>query len=148
MPDMTTRKTVEGEGGLHRDGAKPAMAKYFHWPLLLGAGTVWAQNNAVTKEYPEGKYPDAEGRPNFMGGIQHTKLADSILRHLLAWLRGEDGDPESGLPHLWHLQCCLSMLAWMVDNRPDLDDRPGMAEVQACRDVVEDMIEAAERLMA
>lgn len=110
---------------MHRDGAKAAMAKYFYFPLLLGAGEVWAQNGAHTDEYPEGKYPDTpEGRPNYEGGIQVTKLADSCLRHLFSFLQGVDNDAESGKPHLHHLQCCLSMMSWMVDNRPDLDDRP------------------------
>jgi hypothetical protein len=132
------RVCIPGETGTHRDGGKPAMAKYFYWPLLLGAGDVWECNNRPTEAYPEGKYPDdSNGRPNYEGGIQVTKLADSCLRHLFSFLQGVDNDAESGKPHLHHLQCCLSMMAWMVDNKPELDDRPG---VQASR-YIENWIE-------
>jgi hypothetical protein len=123
VPDVETRATVEGEGGLHRDGAKPAMAKYFDFDLLLKAGEVWALNNEPTDEYPEGKYPDIDGRPNFQAGIQTTKLLDSCLRHLIALINGYDIDSESGKDHAGHLLCCLSMFHWMRGNRPDLDDR-------------------------
>lgn len=47
----------------------------------------------------------------------------AMLRHLLAWIEGEDLDPESGLPHLAHLRanCAVVMDAQMhgtfVDDR-------------------------------
>jgi hypothetical protein len=124
VADNKTRACLEGEAGLHRDGDKAAMAKYFHWPLLLDAGLVWARNNKTSEEYPDGKYPDTpDGRPNFMGGIAYTKIVDSILRHIFAFLAGEDKDPETELPHLAHALCCLSMLAYQVDYHPTLDDR-------------------------
>jgi len=124
MADTTERSTAGNERGLHRDGAKPAMAKYFDFGLLLKAGEVWALNNLPTDDYPEGKYPDKDGRPNFQSGIATTKLLDSCLRHLIALMQGRDTDDESGLDHAAHLLCCLSMFHWMRQNRVDLDDRP------------------------
>ena len=38
-------------------------------------------------------------------------------------MEGEDNDPESGLPHLGHIQCNALFLSWMMEHRPDLDDR-------------------------
>jgi len=124
MSDTETRATVTGEGGLHRDGDKAAIAKYIHWALVIEAGMIWAQNNRATEEYPEGKYPDEDGVPNFMLGIQHTKIADSLLRHIIAWLMGENVDPESRQTHLAHAMCCLNMLSFNVAEHPELDDRP------------------------
>lgn len=124
MADTETRACLEGEAGLHRDGDKAAMARYVYWPLLVEAGLVWAQNNKATEDYPEGKYPDIDGKPNYMHGIAHTKIMDSILRHLTSWLCGEDTDPESKRSHLAHAMCCLNMLAYLVENKPELDDRP------------------------
>lgn len=37
----------------------------------------------------------------------------AALRHLAAWQRGERLDPETGLPHLAHAQCCLHFLSWL-----------------------------------
>ncbi len=34
----------------------------------------------------------------------------AILRHVVAWRRGEIKDPESGYPHLAHALCCLIFL--------------------------------------
>jgi hypothetical protein len=71
--------------------------------------------------YGAGKY----GRFNFKKGIEHTRLADACLRHLTAYLDGEDLDPESGVSHLGHALASLAMLSYMAANRPDLDDRYG-----------------------
>jgi len=34
----------------------------------------------------------------------------ALLRHLTAWRKGEDLDPESGLPHLAHIGCNVIFL--------------------------------------
>ena len=47
-----------------------------------------------------------------------------LLRHLDAWYRGEDNDPESGLPHLGHAMCNLVMLAHYAEHYAEGDDRP------------------------
>lgn len=60
---------------------------------------------------------------NWRGGISYSRLLGAILRHTFALMRGEDKDPESGLPHTRHLGCCVMFLDWMMHNKPDLDDR-------------------------
>jgi len=60
---------------------------------------------------------------NWRGGIAYSRLLGAILRHTLAILRGEDTDPESGLPHVDHLGCSVMFLSNMMKTRPDLDDR-------------------------
>lgn len=60
---------------------------------------------------------------NWRGGIKFSRLIAAALRHILAILRGEDNDPESGLPHVDHAFCCLMFLSNMMKTRPDLDDR-------------------------
>lgn len=60
---------------------------------------------------------------NWRGGISYSRLLGAALRHLFALLRGEDIDPESGLPHVDHLGCCWMFLSHMMKTRPDLDDR-------------------------
>lgn len=60
---------------------------------------------------------------NWRGGISYSRLIAAILRHLFGVLRGEDVDPESGLPHVDHIGACWMFLSNMMKTRPDLDDR-------------------------
>ena len=60
---------------------------------------------------------------NWRKGIAISRICGGAMRHLLAILRGEDLDGESGLPHVHHLGCCVMFLSWMLVHRPDLDDR-------------------------
>lgn len=60
---------------------------------------------------------------NWRGGISYSRLIGAALRHTFAILRGEDVDPESGLPHVDHLGCCWMFLSNMMKTRPDMDDR-------------------------
>ena len=36
----------------------------------------------------------------------------ALMRHLVAYRRGEVIDPESGMPHLAHARCNISFLRW------------------------------------
>jgi hypothetical protein len=47
---------------------------------------------------------------NWRKGMKWSRLGDAALRHLLAWIDGEDVDPETGLSHLAHLRCCAGFL--------------------------------------
>lgn len=60
---------------------------------------------------------------NWRKGIALSRLLGACLRHVLAYLGGEDLDPESGLSHLLHASCCLQFAYELSENRPDLDDR-------------------------
>lgn len=59
------------------------------------------------------------------GGFKWTRLVGSCLRHLFAWARGQDNDPESGLSHIYHAQCNLLFLAYYIGNKEKFnkDDR-------------------------
>jgi hypothetical protein len=60
---------------------------------------------------------------NWRGGLSYSRLLGAALRHIFAIMRGEDNDPESGLPHVDHLGCCWMFLSNMTKSRPDMDDR-------------------------
>lgn len=66
---------------------------------------------------------DKYGVDNFRNGIAYRRLADATMRHLLAYMNGEDNDPESGLSHLDHGLASLSMLKFMSVHKTELDDR-------------------------
>ena len=60
---------------------------------------------------------------NWRDGMRWRRMADAMLRHVGAWLEGEDLDDESNLPHLAHAGCCLLMLLGMVLSGKGEDDR-------------------------
>ena len=60
---------------------------------------------------------------NWRLGFKFSRLIAACFRHLLAIMRSEDIDPESGLPHVDHLGCSVMFLAWHLKNKPELDDR-------------------------
>ena len=57
-------------------------------------------------EYGAKKYTEN----NWKKGFYHLNIYDSLIRHLFAWAKGEDKDPESGLSHLAHAGCNMLML--------------------------------------
>lgn len=65
---------------------------------------------------------------NWMKGISWMAIIAGVLRHIFAFCRGEEFDPESGQPHIYHAMCGLTFLAW-YRHGPDaeqykaLDDR-------------------------
>ena len=124
MADTKTRKLTDGEEGMHLDGEKARIADTIPARLLYEAGLIFAQSSEPRPGYPGGKYPDSEnGSPNFKGGIRVTKIIDSMLRHILCILMGEDLDPDSGLHHLAHIICNVSMAWYMIENKYEMDDR-------------------------
>lgn len=62
--------------------------------------------------------------PHNWKGLSVSRLYGAALRHLWAWWRGEDLDPETGRPHLAHAACCVLMVLDQALNRPQYDDRP------------------------
>jgi hypothetical protein len=42
---------------------------------------------------------------NWMKGLDKQEILESTMRHLAALMDGEINDPESGLPHMGHIQC-------------------------------------------
>lgn len=60
---------------------------------------------------------------NWRSGFAWSRLLGAALRHLLAFMRGEDKDPESGFSHLAHLGCCTMFLFEHYHRKLGKDDR-------------------------
>lgn len=61
---------------------------------------------------------------NWAKGMPWSVPYACMMRHLEAWYRGEELDPESGLPHLGHVMCNLVMLTHYAEFYREGDDRP------------------------
>lgn len=71
--------------------------------------------------YGANKYADR----NWEQGIGYGRVFGALMRHLWAWWRGENNDPESGLSHLHHALACLTFLiTYDARKMTELDDRP------------------------
>lgn len=77
---------------------------------------------AVTaiREYGCRKYHDPENWRQ----VAPQRYRDALYRHWLAYLRGEKTDPESGLPHLWHMACNLAFLIEMEEPHEKEEPTP------------------------
>lgn len=74
---------------------------------------------AKALDFGKGKY----GAWNWTGGIAWMRVIGALMRHVLAFKRGEDKDPESGLSHLAHAGCCILFLLTYEKTRKSFDDR-------------------------
>lgn len=77
----------------------------------------------VVRVYTYGAKTKYEPR-NWQKGLSWCRIFAAIMRHMWAWLRGEDRDPESGLLHPAHAAWgCLALLEYHRTHT-ELDDRP------------------------
>ncbi|MDE2102744.1 MAG: hypothetical protein KGL39_36200 [Patescibacteria group bacterium] len=98
-----------GSGARYNDGK--ADLSLIPMETLYDEARVWM--------YGEKKY----ARWNWMKGMDWSIPFACLMRHMAAWQRGEELDPESGLPHLAHAMCNLRMLTFYAEHYPEGDNR-------------------------
>lgn len=79
---------------------------------LEGEARVWAFGAAKYKAW------------NWMKGMDWSVPYACAMRHMAAWQRGEENDPESGESHLDHAMCNLRMLKYYATHYKEGDNRP------------------------
>lgn len=83
--------------------------------MLMAIGTV------IT--YGANKYAERD----WEDGMEWNRFYAAALRHMNAWQSGEEIDPESGYPHMWHATTSLIyILTYQLrgigtDNRPKIN---------------------------
>lgn len=103
--------TIEKHEGGVKDDAKKVQLELLSPQWLHGVGEVLT--------FGARKY----AAHNWRKGLARTRLLGACLRHVMAYLGGEDTDPETGLLHLDHASCCLMFASELHRTRPDTDDR-------------------------
>jgi len=111
----TSIKPVEAKKALRFDTGKT------NWSLMPFEAV--EEINKVL-EFGANKY--AEWNFANDGGMNHSRIINSCLRHIFAYMRGQDLDPESGLSHLAHAGCNIIFLLY-YNKYPEIfkakDDR-------------------------
>jgi hypothetical protein len=110
VTDSSATITVNKGTGLKHDQDKPDMA------LLSNIGLLKV---AQVMSFGKRKY----AANNWRGGFAWTRPLAASLRHIFAYLGGEDKDPESGISHLAHACCCLLFVLEFEETHKELDDR-------------------------
>ena len=66
---------------------------------------------------------DKYGSSNWRAGMDYSRLTGAVLRHLFAWMREEETDPETGLNHIAHAATNLLFLLEMLITSTGTDTR-------------------------
>ena len=73
---------------------------------------------AKVRMYGNKKYGDPENWRQ----VEPERYRDAAFRHFLSYLDDPNAvDPESGLPHLWHLACNIAFLIEMEEEQDEID---------------------------
>lgn len=63
------------------------------------------------------------GSPENWRKVESQRYWDALLRHVLAaWDNWKAVDPESGMPHLWHIDCNAAFLMQYMEEEQDGKD--------------------------
>lgn len=100
----------DNSGGIKLDAGK---LRYDLYPPEALEGTVRILTLGAAK------YSDR----NWEKGMQWSRVFGALMRHLWAWYRGQDNDPETGESHLHHAACCIAFLQTYVVRKAGTDDR-------------------------
>lgn len=63
------------------------------------------------------------GTDNWRKGMAWRRLIGAALRHTMAFARGENTDPDTGICHLAHAACCILFLLNYYLTAVGEDDR-------------------------
>jgi hypothetical protein len=87
------------------------------WHLLPGDAV---EEIVKVLQFGAGKYSER----NWEKGMAWNRPFAALMRHMWAWWRREERDPETGLSHLAHAGCCLLFLLAYEKRSTGEDNRP------------------------
>ena len=82
------------------------------------------EETAIVLTYGAVKYSER----NWEAGMAWHRPFGALMRHMWAWWRGEDNDPETGYSHLAHAACCIAFLISYERRGIGDDNRPKQGE--------------------
>lgn len=110
-PGDTVPENLTTTGAVKNDQGKAG------WHLLPGDAL-----EAIIQvlDYGALKYGDR----NWEQGMNWSRCFSACMRHMWAYWKGEDIDPETGCLHLAHAGCCVLFLLGYQMRGIGIDDRP------------------------
>ena len=60
--------------------------------------------------------------PNSWRGVEPERYVAALLRHLMAYQMGETHDPESEMPHMWHVLTNAAFFVALTRKEAGEDD--------------------------
>ncbi len=99
-------------------------------PPLAMIPTAGIREVAKVQEFGFQKYKDFH---NFRRGMEASRNASCAIRHIYAYMDGEDVDKESGLSHLGHAACRLMFLLQNIHDQTVIDDRFSQKPKNKCK---------------
>ena len=112
MATMTKEQVAKSKAAVKFDAGKPPLGLISRRAL---------EEEAKVMAFGAQKYGEHQWRK----GMEFSRLADAALRHIYAFLDGEDVDSETGLSHLAHARCCLAFLLEYEGKSIGTDNRFG-----------------------
>lgn len=110
LRDIEDIEREEAWEAMNKQEAKADAGK----PRLSLVPTQIIYDIARVREYGDKKYDSTDNWKT----VEAHRYVDAMFRHLLAFVTDPDGrDEESGLPHLWHLECNAAFLSEMMKGR-------------------------------
>lgn len=104
IEDDCDQTATESNQEAKSDGGKPR-------PSLVPPALI--RGTDAVREYGTKTY----GSPDNWRKVEPQRYWDALLRHVLAaWDNWKAGDPESGMPHLWHIACNASFLMQYMED--------------------------------
>ena len=104
---MSTKGKEDFDGTINGAGYKKSMDDTTKPPMTLIPPTLGI---GIARVLGKGAAKYARGQ--WMQGMSFSEIASAIRRHLDAWEMGEEHDPDSGLPHIYHIGAELAFLSW------------------------------------
>ena len=97
-PECSISTSPSPQGGTNDYHEKKWDQGKLRWDLLYYEGVekiVEIATYGIEKGYKEDSWKDVpDGQERYFA---------ALMRHLMAWRKGEIVDPESGKPHIWHV---------------------------------------------
>lgn len=112
----------KNESALRYNSGKNDLA-LIPYELIEGVGKVMTYGKEKYTIKDEQGNIICTGANNWRKGMSWTSVLSSLKRHLLAFEKGEDKDPESNLLHLEHVAANIGFLLNFYNTHPELDDR-------------------------
>ena len=110
VPEGAVCPNCSENRGFKKDAGKPR-------PGLVSAEAMMGLSRVLA--YGAKKYSD----DNWRKGMPYRRVTDALMRHLFAFLGGEDRDPETGELHIDHIQCNAHFLSHYQHTNTGTDDR-------------------------